>query len=72
MSKSQVPILLWPFWALWRLVTLILELTGRLLAVVIGLVLVILGALISLTIVGALVGVPVALLGILLTLRGLF
>ncbi len=72
MSKTQVPVVLWPFWALWRLVTLILELTGRLLAVVIGLVLVILGALISLTIVGALVGVPVALLGLLLILRGLF
>ncbi len=72
MSKTQVPVLLWPFWALWRLVTLILELTGRLLAVMIGLVLVILGALISFTIVGALVGVPVALLGILLMLRGLF
>jgi len=62
----------WPFYALWRLVTFILELTGRILGVVLGLVLVIAGIVISLTVVGAVIGVPLALLGFLLIARGLF
>ncbi|MBU0493092.1 MAG: hypothetical protein KKA73_25600 [Chloroflexi bacterium] len=38
-QQDKVPLLLWPFWAIWRLLTLILGLTGRLVAVVLGLVL---------------------------------
>ncbi len=61
-----------PFRALWRLVTLIFELTGRVLAMIIGLVLMILGGLISATVVGALIGIPMAVFGLLLVARGLF
>ncbi len=71
-AKNNVPLLLWPFWALWRLVTAIIELTGRFVAIIIGVVLMIVGFLISLTIVGAIVGIPLGLFGFLLVLRGLF
>ncbi|OGO17038.1 MAG: hypothetical protein A2Z14_08985 [Chloroflexi bacterium RBG_16_48_8] len=62
----------WPFIALWRLLTFILELTGRLLAIVLGGVLMIIGVVMSLTVVGAVVGVPIAIFGFLLVMRGLF
>ncbi len=65
-------IVLLPFRAIWRLVTLIFELTGRVLAMVIGLVLMILGVLISATVIGALIGIPMAVFGLLLVARGLF
>lgn len=68
----RVPILLWPLWALWRLVTGILLLTGRLVAGVIGIALMAVGALLSVTVVGAPVGVPLAALGLLLLIRALF
>jgi len=62
----------WPFKAFWHLIALIVRLTGRLLAVVIGAVLMLLGVLVSLTIVGAIVGIPLAVVGLLIVLRGLF
>jgi len=58
--------------ALWRLVTGILEITGRLVAVVLGLAFLIVGVILSATVIGALVGMPLAFFGILLILRGLF
>ena len=64
--------LLWPFIALWRLVTTILEMTGRFVALVLGLVFMLVGALVSLTIVGAIVGIPLFIVGFLLVLRGIF
>ena len=64
--------LTWPFRALWRLVTGILEITGRLVAVVLGLAFLIVGVILSATVIGALVGMPLAFFGILLILRGLF
>jgi hypothetical protein len=57
--------------ALWRLLTGILGLTGRLVAIVIGAVLMLVGLLVSLTIVGAIVGIPLGLVGLLLVIRGL-
>ena len=64
--------LLWPLIALWRLVTTILELTGRFVAMVLGLVLMLAGSLVSLTIVGAIVGIPLFIIGFMLVLRGIF
>lgn len=71
-STARVPWYLWPFWALWRLVTWIVLLAGRLIAVVLGAVLMLAGFLISLTVIGAIVGVPLGILGFLIVLRGLF
>jgi len=71
-KKKEVPWFLWPFVALWRLLTFILELTGRVVGVVLGLVLVIAGILVSMTVVGAIVGIPLAIVGLLLIIRGIF
>ncbi len=71
-EPKPTPWLLWPFVALWRLLAGIVEITGRLVAVILGAVLMIVGAVVSLTVVGAVVGIPLAILGFLLILRGLF
>lgn len=69
---NHVPLLLAPFAWLWNLVTFILGLTGRLLAVVLGFVLLIAGVLLTLTVIGAIVGIPLLIVGFALVLRGLF
>jgi hypothetical protein len=71
-KERGTPWFLWPFVAIWRLLTLILELTGRLIAILLGCVLMIVGVVVSLTVVGAIVGVPIAIFGFLLVMRGLF
>ena len=71
-TKHHTPWFLWPFVALWRLLALIVELTGRFVAMVLGVVFIIVGVIVSLTIVGAIVGIPLAIIGLLLFLRGLF
>ena len=62
----------WPLQALWNLLTWILEITGRLVLVILGFVFVLVGVMLSFTIVGATIGIPLAGLGILLVVRGLF
>jgi len=52
--------ILWPFVALWRLIAMIVEFTGRIVAVVLGAVLMIVGVIVSLTVIGAVVGIPLA------------
>ena len=64
--------IMWPFDALWWLVTTILALTGRLIVVLLGTVLMMGGLLISMTIVGAVLGIPLLFFGVLVVLRGLF
>ena len=71
-SDRDVPLLLWPFYAVWKLLTAILAVTGRVLAAVLGLVLMIVGFLLSVTVVGAPAGIPLAIVGFLLVLRALF
>ena len=71
-KSKHIPWYLWPFWALWKLVAGIVVATGRLAAVVIGLVFLIVGVVLTITVVGAIVGLPFILFGFLLTIRGLF
>jgi hypothetical protein len=71
-TKRNVPLLLWPFYAIWRLIALIIEITGRLVGAVLGLVLMIAGVVLTITIVGAIVGVPLIVFGLMLTVRSLF
>lgn len=72
MKQHHTPWFLWPFVALWRLLAIIVELTGRFVAMVLGIVFMIVGVIVSLTIIGAIVGVPLAIIGLLLFVRGLF
>ncbi len=71
-KERHVPLLLWPFWAIFRLVTIIIELTGRLVGMILGVVFIIVGVILSLTIVGAILGIPLALFGLMLIFRCLF
>jgi len=71
-TKHHTPWVLWPFVAIWRLLAIIVEMTGRFVAMVLGIVFIIVGVIVSLTIIGAIVGVPLAIIGLLIFLRGLF
>ena len=71
-TQSNVPILLWPFYAIWRLLTIILNVVGRLLCAILGIAIMIGGIAINLSVVGAPLGIPLASLGFLLLVRALF
>jgi hypothetical protein len=71
-EKHHTPWYLWPFVAIWKLLAVIVEMTGRLVAMIIGIVLMIVGVLVSLTLIGAIVGVPLAIVGLLLFVKGIF
>jgi hypothetical protein len=71
-NDRQIPWLLWPFYAIWRLLTLILEITGRIICAILGLALIAAGVAITLSIVAAPIGIPLAVFGFLLLIRALF
>ncbi len=71
-DETRVPILLWPFYAIWRLLTFILNVLGRLLCAVLGLGIMIGGVVITMSVVGAPLGIPLAALGFLLLVRAIF
>ncbi len=71
-ARRHISWVWWPVLALWRLLSTIVEMTGRFVAMVLGLVLMLVGFIVSLTIVGAIVGIPLMIVGGLLTLRGIF
>jgi hypothetical protein len=58
--------------AILKLVAGIVSLTGRLLAVLLGLVLFIAGTILTVTIIGAVIGIPLATFGIMIMVRGLW
>ncbi len=65
-------IILAPFRWLWQLLAGILNLTGRTVALVLGLALLVVGLVLSATGILACIGVPLAIVGFLLLVRGLF
>jgi hypothetical protein len=71
-TKRSIPWFVWPFWLIWKLVVGIIEFTGRIVGAILGLVLMIVGVIVSLTIVGLIIGVPLILFGFLLVIRSLF
>jgi hypothetical protein len=56
----------------WKLLAGIIVVTGRIVGVILGLVLMIAGAALSVTVVGAVIGVPLVVLGLLLMARSIF
>jgi hypothetical protein len=68
----NTPWYLWPVVALWRLVAAVIGLTGRLIAVLLGIVLLIVGGLLTMTVVGAVAGIPLIIVGLLVIARGIF
>jgi hypothetical protein len=71
-NKKRTPWILWPFIALWNLVIWIVSLTGRLVAVLLGLALLIVGGILILPVITAPIGIPLALFGLLLMVKGLW
>jgi hypothetical protein len=71
-ENKHIPVLLWPFYAIWRLLTFVLELIGRMLCGMLGLTLMVAGLAITVTVLAAPVGIPVAALGFLLLVRAIF
>ena len=70
--KNRVPLLLWPFYAVWRLLTFVVELIGRVFCGVLGLALMVAGIAIAVTVLAAPIGIPIAVLGFLLLVRAIF
>lgn len=71
-KKRRTPLLLWPFIGIWKLLALVIRLTGRTLAIVIGFVLMVAGIALTVTLIGAIVGIPLIIVGFLLMVRGIF
>ena len=71
-TQSHVPVLLWPFYAIWRLLSFIVSVIGRLLCALLGITLMVAGVAITLSVVGAPLGIPLASLGFLLLIRAVF
>lgn len=71
-AERQIPWILWPIYAVWKILTFILNITGRIIGALLGLALMAAGVAISLSIIGAIVGIPLTALGFLMTLRALF
>lgn len=65
-------VLTWPFRAVWRLLGFLLAAAGKLLSLLIGLALTVLGVVLTGTLIGAGLGIPLAILGVLTMLRALF
>ena len=71
-DDKKIHWILWPFYAIWRVLTFILELTSRIIAAIIALALMAAGVSITLSVVGAPLGIPIAAFGFLLLVRALF
>ena len=71
-SEARVPWILWPFYAIWKLLTLILNILGRILCALLGIALMMTGVAVALSVIGAPLGIPLAAFGFLLTIRALF
>lgn len=71
-KTSGTPWFLWPFKALWDLLAAIIKLTGRFVAAIIGLVFMIVGFVLTITVITSPLGIPLMVFGFLLTVRGIF
>ena len=65
-------ILLFPLRAVWRLIGFAFSLTGRLIGVIIGILLMAVGLAMAATFFLAILGIPLAILGLLLVIKSLF
>jgi len=71
-QQRRIPILLFPFYLVWRMLSFVVEAVGRVACVVLGFTLLAIGIAVSLTLVGAPIGIPLAAIGTLLLLRAFF
>ena len=71
-SEKHTPLLLWPFKAVWDLLTWILRISGRLVAAGIGLTIAIVGTILTVLVISAPIGIPMMVFGFMLMVRGIF
>ena len=71
-TKRHIHWIFMPFYAIWMLIAFIIQFTGRVAGVALSLVLMIVGIIATLTVVGAIVGIPLLIVGFLLLLRSIF
>jgi hypothetical protein len=71
-NPKHSPWLIRPFIWLWNFIAYIVTLTGRLVAVILGLVFMLIGVLLTITVIGAIVGIPLFIIGLLIVVRGLW
>jgi hypothetical protein len=71
-AKKTWPWFLWPFVTVWNLLALVLNITGRVLAGILGVGLMVVGIALTMTVAGAPVGIPLAVVGLLLIIRSIF
>lgn len=65
-------VLTWPFRMMWSLVGVIFLGIGKLFSMILGLILAAAGVALSCTIIGAIVGIPLIVLGVTMFFRSLF
>ena len=70
-ARETAPWIFWPIAAVWDLVAFVLSLTGRLVGAVVGLLLLVIGLALSITVILLPIGVPLAIVGFLLVLRSI-
>jgi hypothetical protein len=71
-ARSTAPWIFWPVAAVLDLIAFCLRLTGRFVGFAIGLVLLVIGGILTLTIVLAPIGIPILIIGLLVIIRALF
>lgn len=71
-TTGAIPAVFWPVWVLERLVTRLVSLSLRLALFVLGGITLLAGAALTMTICGAIAGVPVMLAGLMMLRRALF
>ena len=71
-SRGCLGLILWPFALVCKGILAIAQLVGRFVALMVGFFLMVVGIILCATIVGAVIGVPMVTLGLLLMARSLF
>jgi hypothetical protein len=69
---KRVPWFLWPFAAVWDVLAMVLNITGRILGVLLAVGLMAAGVALTMVVVGAPLGIPLVILGFLLMIRSIF
>ncbi len=69
---THTPWIFWPIRAVFDLIEWVLRITGRLVAAVIGLVIMITGLVLTISILAAPIGIPMMVFGLVLMVRGIF
>jgi hypothetical protein len=71
-AARRTPFLLLPFVWLWRLLGLVITVTSRIVCALLGLLVMVAGVVMTMTVFAAPLGIPISVLGFLLLVRALF